>query len=276
MLEIASFMAIGLVVAFAVASRLDPLQKKKLKGGVNRFFEWMEDRGHLARMPSFDPGGYKDYPELRVLEEHWKEIAAECAVLMERRDVLVPMQKLGGGYTVSEIHAADWKTLMFKSGRFIEENCLLAPRTAELLASIPGADTAFFSVLEPGERIEPHWGYYKGFVRYHLGVLIPYNNVNGECFIRLNSDPDVKRTQARERIDEGVAYYWKNGEGVFFDDTHLHDAHNRSDRVRVVLFVDVRKKMPAPLRWLNQLFVFIAHSDSSVRRIRENARIRTS
>ena len=36
---------------------------------------------------------------------------------------------------------------------------------------MPGVYTAFFSVLEPHQHLVPHWGYYKGFLRYHLGVF---------------------------------------------------------------------------------------------------------
>ena len=60
---------------------------------------------------------------------------------------------------------------------------------------------------------------------------------------------------------------------MLFDDTFLHEAANESDRVRVVLFLDVARKMPWPLALLNRLFLWIAHQDKSVREIRANAKI---
>ena len=61
--------------------------------------------------------------------------------------------------------------------------------------------------------------------------------------MRVNSDLEANRRRQSDRIAEGDVYYWKNGEGVVFDDTYMHEAFNDSDRVRVVLFLDVRRKM---------------------------------
>ncbi|HEY8255826.1 MAG TPA: aspartyl/asparaginyl beta-hydroxylase domain-containing protein, partial [Rhizomicrobium sp.] len=71
-------------------------------------------------------------------------------------------------------------------------------------------------------------------------------------------------------------YFWKNGEAVLFDDTFLHDAANESDQVRVVLFLDLARRMPWPLALLNRLFLWIAHRDKSVREIRANAKIKAA
>jgi len=130
-------------------------------------------------------------------------------------------------------------------------------------------------VLEPHQHIKPHWGYWKGFVRYHLGVIIPDNNANRKCWIRINPEAQ-DRTQARDAIEQGERYFWKNGEAVLFDDTFLHDAANESDQVRVVLFLDLARRMPWPLALLNRLFLWIAHQDKSVREIRANAKIKAA
>jgi aspartyl/asparaginyl beta-hydroxylase (cupin superfamily) len=49
-------------------------------------------------------------------------------------------------------------------GEWIPENESRAPKTAELLHKIPNLYNAFFSVLEPHQHIDPHWGHYKGYV----------------------------------------------------------------------------------------------------------------
>jgi len=162
---------------------------------------------------------------------------------------------------------------MFKSGSFIEENCALAPRTAALLRGIPGVYTAFFSVVAPRLQKKAHWGYWKGFVRYHLGVVIPGNNRDNNCWIRVNPTAQ-SRTGDRAAIAQGEKYHWHDGEAVLFDDTFLHEAANESDSVRVVLFLDVARKMPWWLSGLNRLFLWIAHQDKSVREIRANAKIK--
>ena len=181
------------------------------------------------------------------------------------------MDQLSGAYTSGGIHTIAWKTFMFKSGKFIGDNCALAPGTAALLRRIPDVYTAFFSILEPHQHIKPHWGYWKGFVRYHLGVVIPENNRDGRCWLRIN--PAAEDRSRREDVEKGEKYFWKNGASVMFDDTFLHDAANESDEVRVVLWLDVARKMPWHLSLLNKLFIEIAHRDPSVREIRANAKV---
>ena len=87
--------------------------------------------------------------------------------------------------------------------------------------------------------------------------------------------PEATQDRARrEEIENGEKYsYWKNGAAVMFDDTFLHDAANESGEVRVVLFLDVARKMPWHLSLANKLFLAIAHMDASVKRIRVNARM---
>ena len=59
-----------------------------------------------------------------------------------------------------------------------------------------------------------------------------------------------------------------------FDDTFLHDAANESDQVRVVLFLDIRRKMPFYLQLLNLIVLGIAYRDPSIKNIQKYARIR--
>ena len=50
---------------------------------------------------------------------------------------------------------------------------------------------------------------------------------------------------------DGEPYYWKDGEGVLFDETFIHRAQNESDQTRVILFCDVRR--PLRYRWANSM-----------------------
>jgi aspartyl/asparaginyl beta-hydroxylase (cupin superfamily) len=136
--------------------------------------------------------------------------------------------------TAGGIHNIQWKSFLFKSGQFIEENRRLAPRTADLLRRIPNLYMAFFSVLDPHQHIAPHFGYYKGFLRYHLGIIISNDNADGGCYLRVNANP----------------------------------ARNDSDEVRVVLWLDVARRLPWHLHLFNKLVLFIAHQEESVKRTR--------
>ena len=245
----------------------------RIKDQAAELFISAERKGVFHKLPAFERD-LSEYPELAILAQNYSTIRAECEALVGGHARIPGMEELTS-YTSGGIHQIAWKSFMFKSGAFIDENCALAPRTGALLEKIPGLYTAFFSVLEPHQHIKPHWGYWKGFIRYHLGVIIPDNNRENKCWIRINPDAQ-DRTQARDAIEQGERYFWKNGEAVLFDDTFLHDAANESDQVRVVLFLDLVRKMPWPLALLNRLFLWIARQDKSVREIRKNATIKAA
>ena len=274
LLSIALLGLIGFGVYYAVG-RLSGGDKRKIIDAVNGIFDWSERKGLHARAPAFRTDYGKDYPELRLLEENHSIVRDECMKLLGIKERIVDVESLGGSYTDGGIHAAKWKSFMFKSGEFIPENCALAPETTRIIERIPGVYTAFFSILEPHQYITPHFGYYKGFLRYHLGVSIPNDNADELCWLRVNAsrEDNDRRDKSAEMVARGEKYYWRNGEGVIFDDTFLHDASNESDEVRVVLWLDVRRKLPFYLHWFNTLVLWIAHRESSVKKIRENARI---
>jgi len=260
-------------VAFYVRS-LDAEQKKRIKNGMNEVFYWAEARGYFPRAPAFMTDFHRDYPQFNLLDDNYEVIRDECKALLGFKEDITNMEVLGGNYTVGGIHSIKWKSFMLKSGKFLEENCKLAPRTTEILKQMPGIYTVFFSIIDPKQYVTPHWGYYKGFLRYHLGVIIPNDNANHECWLRVN--PEVPREitgDERPLVKEGEKYYWHNGEGVIFDDTYLHDAKNESDEVRVVMWIDVRRKLPWWLQAFNMACLFVAHRDPSVKRIRRTATV---
>ena len=105
--------------------------------------------------------------------------------------------------------------------------------------------TAMFSILAPKKHIPEHRGMWKGMLRYHLGLIIPWPP--GSCRIRVGQDI---RT-------------WDEGKSLVFDDSHLHEAWNDSDQYRVVLFVDVVRPLIFPLSLINRSVIWItAHSKS--------------
>ncbi|NJN52103.1 MAG: aspartyl/asparaginyl beta-hydroxylase domain-containing protein [Gammaproteobacteria bacterium] len=248
-------------------------KKKLFTKTVNDVFTWFEDKGLMKRTPAFDHNYHRDYPALRILEAGYADVREECLKLLDMKDRLTDVRALGAGYTEGGIHTAKWKAFMFKSGEFIDENCARAPKTAALLKRIPGLYTAFFSVLDPHQDITPHWGYYKGFLRYHLGVIIPENNANGKCWIRVNGDAADNAQRDKDLVTRGEIYHWKNGEGIIFDDNYLHAAANESDEVRVILWLDMRRAMPFYVQWFNRLCLWLVYHDNSVEKIRRGALI---
>ena len=100
----------------------------------------------------------------------------------------------------------------------------ICPLTVALLDKMPNVHLAFFSILEPGSVIKPHSGPFRGIYRYHMGIITP-NDEN--CFIRIG----------------GQKYSWRDGEDVLFDDTYFHEVRNDTDKIRIVLFIDVQRPM---------------------------------
>ena len=254
---------------------LSKKQKKRLlKRKINSVYSWCEENGLIARTPAFDRDYLEKYPALKLLEDDYESVREECLALIEVKDQLIDISAMGGSYTQKGIHVVKWKSFMFKSGEFIEPNCALCPRTAAILRKIPDMDTAFFSILDPHQYVTPHWGYYKGFVRYHLGVLIPNDNRDHVCRLRVNDDIAANSARDASAIEDGEVYFWKNGEGIVFDDNYLHDAANDSEEVRVVLWLDMRRKLPFYMRWFNALVLRLVFGEKSIQQIRSNAEVR--
>jgi beta-hydroxylase len=120
-----------------------------------------------------------------------------------------------------------WRALYIKKmGEIDEKMNQHFPETIKLLED-PQIHNAFFSILDPGVEIPPHVGYYKGYLRYHLGVVIPTNDeTNDKAYI----------------ICGGEKYIWKEKKGVVFDDLYLHHVKNPTNKTRVVLYLDVKRK----------------------------------
>jgi aspartyl/asparaginyl beta-hydroxylase (cupin superfamily) len=94
---------------------------------------------------------------------------------------------------------------------------------------------AFFSILEPGKVVPAHNGPFFGFLRYHLGMVVP-----------TDKPPSIR---VRDQV-----YTWKERESVMFDDSWNHEVMNESEQYRVVLCVDVLRPMPWPLSALNRFW----------------------
>lgn len=139
----------------------------------------------------------------------------------------------------------EWKSFFLVAlGKAVPEHQKLCPHTTKALANIPGVINAFFSILRPGVHIPAHRGPYSGILRYHLGVIIP----EGDVGIRV--DKEVCR--------------WQEGRSLYFDDSFDHEAWNKSEGIRVVLFVDAERSFSWPLSWINrQILSVFARSEAA-------------
>ena len=191
----------------------------------------------LPVQPFYEPS---DFPWVAPLEADWKAIRAELDALLEHTAALPNFQDISTDqYNLTNDDR--WKTYFFYGYGFRSDaNCARCPETTRLVESIPGMETAMFSILAPGKRIPPHDGPYKGVLRYHLGLIVP--------------DAPVERVGITVG---GVTAGWAEGRSLVFDDTYQHEAWNDTDETRVVLFVDVVRPLREPMRTFNAAVIWM-------------------
>jgi aspartyl/asparaginyl beta-hydroxylase (cupin superfamily) len=181
----------------------------------------------------------ESFPWAVELEESWLEIRRELEGVLIHRAELPAFHEINGDATT--ISHDDWKSFFFYGfGRRSDVNCARCPRTAALIEKVPGMTTAFFSILGPGVRLPPHHGPWKGFVRYHLGLMVP--KTRDKCGI----------------VVGGTKAHWAEGQSLIFDDTYRHHVWNDTDETRVVLFLDVVRPCRFPGSWINRAVIRIA------------------
>jgi len=141
------------------------------------------------------------------------------------------MRHINPGFKVETTDNDDncWRVLFLKkTGEIKKEMVQFFPVTTELIKD-PQIHNAFFSILEPGVEIPPHTGYFKGYLRYHLGVVIPNN--------------DTGRTDDKAYIIcGGQKHIWEKNKGVVFDDMFSHYVKNPTNQKRVVLYLDIKRQ----------------------------------
>ena len=129
----------------------------------------------------------------------------------------------------------DWRVFVLHAmGREPKRVRELCPRTCALLDEIPNLFQATFSILEPGKSIPPHRSGWMGYLRYHLGLVVP------------KAKPPSIRVKDRWHT-------WQEGESTILDDSWEHEVRNESDETRVVLIVDILRPMRQPGKLLNRV-----------------------
>jgi beta-hydroxylase len=178
--------------------------------------------------PYLDKSKY--FPEYKKFEdpETFKQIKKEMMYIHSKRDNL-PFTRDTFDDQNKQIGSDDsndggWKIYMIMAGKtFNKESEELCPVLTSLLKNTPSIKSCLFSILDGDKEIPIHYGYYKGLLRYHLALKIP----DPDPFICVN----------------GGRYSWKEGEGVVFDDTFAHKVYNTSKDTRVIIYMDIERKI---------------------------------
>ena len=185
-------------------------------------------------VPDLQPEPYFErglFPWYASLEQATDAIRAELQQVLSAREGLQPFLDFSGGARKSDflanaqdLEAAAWDGYFFyRHGEAFAAHLAACPATAAALAQVPltridgHAPEVLFSLLSPGTVIKPHHGVTNSRVVTHLPLIVP-----PDCALEVG----------------GVEHAWTEGRCVTFDDSFLHAAWNRSDRLRVVMILD--------------------------------------
>lgn len=170
-----------------------------------------------------------------------------------------------------KIGSQDWRTynlMLFHHP--VPGNAERCPRTLELLQSVPGIQSALFSVIAPGAYIPPHSDPAKGVIRYHLALRVPkpVRRADGSEERRCYIEVDCDHGRGCPKSDESHRYRWEEGKSVVFDDVFPHWVVNDTDEIRVILFVDIlRPDMKGGARVLQEMANMANYYHPGVRRL---------
>ena len=190
--------------------------------------------------PVYDPALF---PWIAEVEARWTEIRGELEALLARREAIPPLASISPDHR-RIAPPEKWKSFFLHGyGYRVDENLRRCPKTAEIVAGIPGLNSAFFSILDPGAHIPRHRGVTKAILTAHLGLVVPERSES--C-----------RMQLHDHI-----LHWREGRTLVFDDTFHHEVWNDSGELRAVLLIQFRRPVGLVGRIVGGLFLFgIRHS----------------
>lgn len=196
---------------------------KKYRGAIENKIHRIEPRPVIPA---------EEFPWIHAIEQTHPQIKDECLQILRQLSYISNFDQILPGQRA--LHQGDhWKSFyLVAMGKTVEEHAKLCPKTLLALQNVPHLMNAFFSILKPGTHIPAHRGPYSGILRYHLGVIIPEGNV-------------------AIRVDQQICH-WQEGKSLLFDDGFDHEAWNHTTQIRVVLFVDLARPLPAPWGLINR------------------------
>lgn len=203
--------------------------KKKAILFLGTVFNWYFDfyTGGKTRPVFFNKA--ETCKELSLIDNNYALVKEELEKLLLRSEEIPKYHEVDQlQYTISAIKNPEksWKTFMlFMMGGFAPSAVDKCPATCLLLKKIPGLYQSFFSILDPKKEIPAHKGLYRGYLRYHLGMIIPEHK-----------PPSIRIKDQH--------YTWIEKESILFDDSWEHEVFNQCENERVVLVVDIYRPMP--------------------------------
>jgi beta-hydroxylase len=167
------------------------------------------------------------FPELAELKKEWLTFREEALALYEASRIQASGKYNDIGF--NSFFRRGWKRFYLKwYDQPHPSAAALCPRSIAILQRFPSIKAAMFAMLPAGGTLGRHRDPLAVSLRYHLGLITPNDE---RCAI----------------VVDGMPYAWRDGEDVMFDETYLHDAANRTDQDRIILFCDIER--PMKYRW---------------------------
>lgn len=190
-----------------------------------------------------------NYPELKILQDNWQMIRDEAINLNNAAHIKASTDLDDLGF--NSFFRTGWKRFYLKwYGSNLNSAEQLCPQTLALLNQLPTVKGAMFTMLPPGARLGKHRDPYAGSLRYHLGLVTPNSD---DCYISV----------------DGEEYSWRDGEAIMFDETYIHHAENKTDKNRIILFLDIKRPTTFFLvDWINEIFSRVVVAASATKNIK--------
>jgi beta-hydroxylase len=176
----------------------------------------------------------REFPELEPLADQWTLLRDEGLKLFDQGHIKAAEKHNDAGFQT--FFRTGWKRFYLKwYDDPLPSAEALCPRATALVNTIPSLNAAMYALLPPGARLGAHRDPLATSLRYHLGLVTPNSP---DCWIKVDGEP----------------YYWKDGEGVIFDETYVHTAENRTPTTRIILLCDIERPLSnRVVRWINHV-----------------------
>ena len=204
-------------------------------------------QARIAGPPVFDPP-QAQFPGCLPFIEAWMAMRSEALAIAGQLETVPRFQELMPEQTaISANDGRDWRMFVLKAyGIEVSQNMAACPALACLIKQAPEVISAALSFLSAGKHIPPHYGPFKGILRFHLILCMPAGS-NGKPAVVLKVD------DAEYRLAAGDCLLW--------DDTYRHEVWNQSDHARIALLLDVwRPGMPIDMQVLSRLIVLFVQA----------------
>ena len=185
------------------------------------------------------------FPDWQKFAGAWQAIRDEALVIARRLSEIPRFHEImHEQIAISANDGRDWRLFILKAyGIENPRNIEACPVLAATVANAPEVLSASISFMAPNKYIPSHRGPFRGVLRFYLPLVMP-KLAGGSPAAVLKID--------------GLEYRLSAGECLLWDDTYPHEVWNRSDEVRIVLLLDVRRpNMPVDMEIFSGILMTI-------------------